>query len=102
MDPISLSKEVKAESLKKVEAYSKREITEGLKRLPVSTWRYDEEEGRPLHLGPMAQDFYKIFELGGSDREIAAVDALGVLITVCKELIERVEKLEKEIEESKD
>ena len=44
--------------------------------LPISTWTYKEmRDGR--HLGPMAQDFYAAFQLGGSDTTITAVDTEG-------------------------
>lgn len=72
-------------------------VLAALRDLPVYTWRYDEEEGSPLHLGPMAQDFHAAFGLGGSDKVITTVDGLGVLLTAVKALSQRVTELEERV-----
>jgi hypothetical protein len=38
-----------------------------LEHMPIDTWRYKHQPGGPLHMGPMAQDFYNSFGLGDSD-----------------------------------
>jgi hypothetical protein len=43
------------------------------------------------HLGPMAQDFYAAFGLGGSDRTITLNDEAGVALAAIKGLSDRVE-----------
>lgn len=68
-------------------------ILAAVRALPVSSWRYDHEEGSPLHIGPMAQDFHAAFGLGGSDREIAVVDLCGVLMVAVQQLSYEVEVL---------
>ena len=54
-------------------------------KLPISSWQYDAEPG-VRHIGPMAQDFYGAFGLGGDNRHIASVDADGVALTAIKGL----------------
>ena len=60
----------------------------------VTQWNYKEIRGN--HMGPMAQDFYKAFGLGTSDKSIATVDADGVAFASIKALLEQIEQLEKE------
>jgi len=53
--------------------------------LPVSTWRYKTEAG-VRHVGPMAQDFYASFGVGGDDRHITSIDEDGVALAAIKAL----------------
>lgn len=58
--------------------------------LDLSRWRYiGSTEGE--HLGPMAEDFHAAFGLGGSDRQIATVDADGVALAAIQGLNARLE-----------
>jgi len=55
-----------------------------LEKVPVATWRYKAEETQALHMGPMAQDFYAAFGLGGDETHIVTVDADGVALAAIK------------------
>ncbi|MBE7443022.1 MAG: tail fiber domain-containing protein [Flavobacteriales bacterium] len=46
------------------------------------------------HIGIMAQDFYKEFGLGTSEKLITALDVAGVNMAAIKALLERIERLE--------
>lgn len=52
-----------------------------------------------FHVGVMAQDFYKEFNLGTSDKLITALDVAGVNMAAIKALLERIETLEQKIKE---
>jgi hypothetical protein len=69
-----------------------------LDKLPVSTWNYKTEDKTTRHAGPMAQDFYKAFELGGlgNDTTITTTDIDGVNMAAIKALIQRTDKLQRE------
>ena len=58
-----------------------------LDKLPIYRWEYNDAPG-VVHVGPMAQDFKALFNLGDSDKVIQVVDALGVLFALVKELRE--------------
>jgi len=61
------------------------EVLNKVAALPISTWTYKEmHDGR--HLGPMAQDFYAAFQLGGSDTTITAIDTEGVALAAIQGL----------------
>lgn len=51
----------------------------------------------PKHFTPMAEDFYNIFGIGDSDKGISPNDTAGVALQAVKELLERIEVLEKNI-----
>jgi hypothetical protein len=52
--------------------------------LPLAIWKYKDET--VTHLGPMAQDFFAAFRLGGTDTGIASVDADGIALAAIQEL----------------
>ncbi len=73
--------------------------------LPISTWMYNaEKESGVRHIGPVAQDFKKAFNVGYDDKSISLIDASGVALTAIKGLSEvvkekdaRINKLEREL-----
>src|SRR3954463_4212154 len=73
------------------------EVLDGVRRLPIETWNYRTDAPAVRHVGPMAQDFAAMFELGEDDRVIANVDAQGVCLAAIQALAARVEALETEL-----
>jgi hypothetical protein len=65
--------------------------------LPVSTWRYRADPETVRHLGPMAQDWWEAFGLGGDDRTISLVDTNGVALVCIQALHRLVEENRQEI-----
>ena len=55
-------------------------VLEGLAGLPITQWRYRDDDPSIRHIGPMAQDFAAAFGVGGDERSIHPVDAQGVAI----------------------
>jgi Chaperone of endosialidase len=59
--------------------------------LPISTWMYNaEKESGVRHIGPVAQDFKKAFNVGYDDKSISLIDASGVALSAIKGLSEIV------------
>ncbi len=54
-------------------------------------WRYKGDD--TVHVGPYAEDFRDAFGLGDG-KEIAVVDAIGILMAAVKGLIHRTEALD--------
>jgi hypothetical protein len=84
-----------------------QEVLEKLAAIPISRWNYTNSPSE-RHIGPMAQDFYAAFNLGGDDKRISMVDADGIALAaiqglnqVVKEKEARIEKLEKDVAELK-
>lgn len=72
------------------EPVSPRQVLDKVAALPISTWNYKEmRDGR--HMGPMAQDFYAAFHLGGSDTTITTIDPDGVALAAIQGVNEKLE-----------
>lgn len=69
-------------------------LLEELLRLPVYRWNYRNEGSEVNHIGPMAQDFYRIFEVGDDERTISTVDPAGIALAAIQELYQMQKKLE--------
>lgn len=54
--------------------------------LPLSTWNFKSDEDSIRHIGPMAQDFSKLFDLGQNDTTISPSDKIGVSMAAIQEL----------------
>jgi hypothetical protein len=56
--------------------------------LPVSQWSYKSQDESIEHIGPMAQDFYRLFALGDDDKHINTIDPDGVALAAIRGLYE--------------
>ena len=72
------------------------EILENLASMPVSRWNY--EGDHVTHMGPMAQDFWSLFNVGRGEKEIGKIDADGVAIASIQELYKQLKSKERELE----
>lgn len=86
-----------------------RDILDRVVDMPIMTWRYQGQDQSTLHLGPVAQDFYAAFGLGGDELRIATIDADGVALAAIKGLHaelsdrdRRIEVLERELASLRD
>ncbi|MEV4170236.1 tail fiber domain-containing protein [Nonomuraea sp. NPDC049709] len=61
--------------------------------LPISTWRYSWDDEHVRHLGPMAQDWWAAFGLGGTDTAISCIDANGVALVAIQALHRELQAL---------
>ena len=62
------------------------DVLDRLLAVPVSTWNYKTDEKKTPHMGPMAQDLYAAYGLGGDDTHISAIDGLGVSLAAIQGL----------------
>jgi hypothetical protein len=63
-----------------------------LATLPVTEWRYTNEDSSIRHLGPTAQDFKEAFKLGADDKSIGTMDEGGVALAAIQALNQRLEE----------
>ncbi|MBC8082453.1 MAG: tail fiber domain-containing protein, partial [Hymenobacter sp.] len=66
-----------------------------IRQLPLSRWAYKGTRGE-THLGPMAQDFYRLFHLGLNDTSISTIDPAGVALVGVQELAKQNDQLRAE------
>lgn len=79
-------------------------ILEKLSQLDITRWNYETQSASIEHIGPMAQDFYRLFSLGEDDKHINTLDPDGIALAAIKALYEkskRIDILEFEVAELK-
>lgn len=82
------------------------DILKKVSQLDITKWKY--KGTNEYHIGPMAQDFYALFNVGEDNRRISSIDPSGVALAAIKQLNDlvqeqqtRIDKLTKELEEMK-
>ena len=64
-------------------------ILQKIKNLDITQWRYKNENEKGRHIGPMAEDFYKLFKLGADNKHVLGTDMASIAIVAAKELHEK-------------
>jgi len=77
---------------------SSAQILDKVLQLPVSEWSYKMDTAT-RHIGPVAQDFYSVFNLGTDDKHIAPIDEGGVALAAIQGLNQKFEAKEARIRE---
>jgi len=78
------------------------QLLEKVAKLPIHQWNYKSQDSSVQHIGPTAQDFYDLFQVGDSRLTIATVDPDGIALAAIQELerrTRRIEQLESEVAE---
>jgi hypothetical protein len=65
------------------------QILDKVVQLPVSEWSY-KEDAATRHIGPVAQDFYSLFNIGTDNKHIAPMDEGGVALAAIQGLNQKV------------
>lgn len=65
--------------------------------LPLYHWRYKSSPAQERHVGPMAEDFRRLFQLGPDDKSLAPADLAGVTLGAVQALAHKVSQREAEI-----
>jgi trimeric autotransporter adhesin len=79
-------------------ALDAEEVLRKVAEMEVPSWNYRSEEADVRHVGPVAQDFYRAFGLGGTDEAISTVDLGGVNMLAIQALERRTAELAGELE----
>jgi hypothetical protein len=87
------------------EALSPKNILAKVAAMPITMWSYKNEAATGVrHIGPVAQDFMRLFNVGYDDKSIATVDADGVAFAAIQGLKQdvdeknaRINKLERDL-----
>jgi len=74
-----------------IQAVDSKSILAKVAALPISTWVYKADAGT-RHIGPMAQDFKALFDVGVDDKTISMVDADGIALAAIKGLVEELQE----------
>ncbi|MPY24849.1 tail fiber domain-containing protein [Shewanella sp. YLB-07] len=69
-----------------------------LSEIDIFTWSYIRDAGKVTHIGPMAEEFYEIFNYGVDNKHISPTDTSGISLAAIKSLMDKVESQSKKIE----
>jgi len=76
------------------------DLLQKIAQLSIQRWKY--KGTKEYHIGPTAQEFYKLFNVGTDDKGISTVDPAGIALAAIQEqqkiiqqLLKRIEVLEK-------
>ena len=89
----SSSREVKKDFAK----VDGKAVMDKIKNLEVTEWRYKDEAAQGKHIGPMAEDFYKLFNLGADNKHVSATDMASISLVASKELQLETEVLKEQL-----
>lgn len=83
-----------------ITSLSARDILKRVTNIPITRWSYKGTESI-ANIGPMAQDFWREFKLGDSDKSIASMNMSGVALAAIQglnqKLTEQVKAKDREI-----
>lgn len=74
-----------------------QDVLEKVAELPISQWSYESQDENIEHVGPMAQDFYRLFGLGEDDKHINTLDPDGVALAAIKALHQENQQLKEQL-----
>jgi len=74
------------------------EVLDRICRLPITRWNYKGDQVFNTHIGPMAQDFYKMFHTGNDSLAISTIDPAGVALVGVQQLKKENEALKLKLE----
>ena len=77
-----------------------QEILTKINSLSISQWNYLNEDSSIKHIGPMAEDFYTLFQVGNDPKHISTVDPAGVALLGIQALSTKISGLELKIDSS--
>ena len=75
------------------------ELLDKLAQLDVSRWNYITQDPSIQHIGPMAQDFYRLFGVGDNNTTITTIDPAGIALAAIQELHKTNQELRGQIAE---
>ena len=75
------------------------ELLSQLRQLPIFSWNYIKTSDGDRHIGPVAEDFYRTFGFGVSERSLAPADVAGVALAASQALSAEIDKRDRRIAE---
>ncbi len=78
-----------------------QEMLDKIMQLPVTRWSYQKEGNKITHIGPMAQDFFNLFQTGEDDKTISTIDPSGVALLGVQQLKRENNDLRTELAEQR-
>ena len=80
-----------------IEPLDGRAVLSKVMELPISSWSFKKDSDKQRHIGPMAQDFQKIFGGAPDDRHISVADSTGIALAAIQGLGKMVKNKDTQI-----
>jgi trimeric autotransporter adhesin len=90
----TLSDSTKKQNIRLVDT---KDVLNRVAQLPIKQWSYKSQDPSIEHIGPMAQDFYRLFSLGDDPLTISTIDPSGIALAAIQALNAKNEILEREL-----
>ena len=74
-------------------------ILDKVSQLPIKQWSYISQDPSIEHIGPTAQDFWKLFHVGDDSLTISTIDPSGIALAAIQELQKENQELRGEVNE---
>jgi len=84
-----------------ITALNNADILSRINQLDISRWKYSGTITPEYHIGPMAQDFYRLFNVGTDSCSISTIDPAGVALSGIQELSKELDLVKKQNSELK-
>jgi hypothetical protein len=88
-----------------IDPVNPKAMLEGVTEMEVATWEYEGENGEGTgarHVGPMAEDFHDVVDVGTNDNHINSVNARGVAFGAIQGLAERLDNKDNCIDDQRE
>ncbi len=73
------------------------DMLEKIAALPITRWNYKGLQEQ--HIGPVAQDFYRLFQVGADDKTISTIDPSGIALAGIQGLYYKWQEATQKVEE---
>ena len=76
-------------------------ILDGVTEMEVATWEYKDDDGEGAgtrHVGPMAEDFHEVVDVGTSDDHINSINADGVALAAIQGLSKTLDETQADLD----
>lgn len=84
-----------------IEQLDQQAVLAKVLQLPILQWQYKDDVSRATHIGPMADDFKKLFGLG-TDQHISLSDLSGITLASLKGLYTALQQRDTELQQLRD
>jgi hypothetical protein len=75
------------------------QLLKKIDELQVTQWNYKSDSDDVKHIGPTAQDFYRLFGVGSDDKSISTIDPSGVALAAIQALYRQLQEKDTELDE---
>ncbi len=85
-----------------IEDVDHQEILAKVTQLPIREWNYIHDQDYIKHIGPMAEDFHSLFDVGQGPKTLSTLDTSGIALAAIQALQQQKDKEVEELNQQLD